>query len=300
LDLTSLPGSLTRLALVNCDVSYADSSSSASSSAVQLSLLQEFEVWRESTDLNPQHVCELLRQADALLKLKYEGDCRSFLASASGVLSQQQSLQHLELQPFEPAIDQLSSNPQAAQLWALTSSSQLTALQLGFWQVPAGAVQQLFPAGRQLQLPQQLSIGYSAAGWELEPGDISSIVACCPSLRCLSAPGVGAAADVGRIATSELQQLRQLTALSTLSISSPSWDPAAAAVLAGMIGGCTAVSCCMYSCDGCSAIEYCDKTWHSLFACSSAGQLLKRRLHACCHVSDMLDGFCNLASQACT
>jgi hypothetical protein len=50
-------------------------------------------------------------------------------------------------------------------------------------------------------------------------------------------------AGVGRISITELQQLQQLTALSTICIHSPSWDPATVAVLAGMTGGCMAVNC---------------------------------------------------------
>jgi hypothetical protein len=242
LELITLPGSLTTLYIVNCDVSYADNSSSASAPVVQLPLLRMFGVWRESTDNNLQHVCKLLRGASALREFKYMGDCGLFLYFTAGAWSQLLRLQRIELLSFEPTSDQQSSDPQAARLWALTSSSQFTSIELGFWQLPAGAVQQLFPAERQLPRLQELIIGRSKAGWELEPGDISSLVACCPNLRCLSRPNKGAAAGVGRISTSELQQLLQLTALSTFSTRIPSWGTAAVTVLADMTSGCMAVS----------------------------------------------------------
>jgi hypothetical protein len=270
LDLGKLPDSLTALSFENCDVSYSDtSSSSASSCAVQQPLLQQLDVSIVSPEGNPggwQPLCLLLRQASALSKLKFVGDCGSFLDRASGVLSQLQSLQHIDLHndSNEPHDDHLLDwDPEADQLAALASCSQLTTLKLGFRRWPAGAVQHLFSAGQQLQRLQGLSIALTAklepgAGWQLEPGDISCIVACCPNLRCLCSRGGywWSAVGVGRISTSELQQLRQLTALSTLSIASPRWVTQAAAVLADMTGGCMAVNCCMYSFGGCSALSF--------------------------------------------
>jgi hypothetical protein len=258
LDLGTLPGSLIALNFVDCIVSYSDTSSSASGYAVQLPLLQELEAYMANSHSNPQHVVLLLRQASALSTLIFWGDCRSFLSRASGVLSQLQSLQHIRLCTAVDGLydDQLADvDPEAVQLAAVTSSSQLTSLDLTCRRVPAGTVQHMFPAGRQLQRLQDLSIEFTAgwqlapgAGWELEPGDISCIVAGCPNLRCLvRSAGIGEFVGVGRISTSELQQLRQLTALSTLSIGKPRWDTAAAAVLADLTGGCMAVSCYMYS-----------------------------------------------------
>jgi hypothetical protein len=239
LDLRTLPASLTALRFKDCDVSYTDASSSDSGAAVQLPLLQKLDVnivHSPRGKCNLQHVCLLLRQTPALSKLNFMGDCCSFLDRASGVLSQLQSLQHIQLWPVG---DQLSSDLEAAQLAALTSSSQLTALEFSCSEVPTGAVQHMFPAGRQLPRLHSFCIGDgSKAGWDLEPGDISRIVACCPNLRCLSRPYLGAAIGVGRISSSELQQLRQLTALTSLVIRSPSWDAAAGAVLADMTGGC--------------------------------------------------------------
>jgi hypothetical protein len=167
------------------------------------------------------------------------------------VLSQLQSLQDIRLRTAVDTLynDQLPDvDPEAVQLAAVTSSSQLTLLDLTCRRVPAGAVQHMFPAGRQ-QL-QTLSIKYTAGwelapgvGWEVEPGDISRIVACCPNLQCLARLAcTGEFVGVGCISTSELQQLRQLTALSTLSIGKPHWDTAAAAVLAGLTGGCMALA----------------------------------------------------------
>jgi hypothetical protein len=210
---------------------------------VQLPLLQKLDVdrVRPQGKCTPQHVCLLLRQTPALSELQFVGDCRSFLDRASGVLSQLQSLQHVWLYTLGWVHDeQLSNDLEAAQLAALTSSSQLTALEFSCLEVPTGAVRHMFAAGRQLPRLQSLCIGYSSKYvWDLEPGDISCIVACCPNLQCLSRSHLGAAIGVGRISTSELQQLQQLTALTSLIIRSPSWDTAAAAVLAGLTGGCT-------------------------------------------------------------
>jgi hypothetical protein len=246
LDLGTLPGSLTALRFRDCDISYADTSSSGH--AVQLPLLQKLDVYMTSPASNLQHLCLLLRQASALSNLMFIGDCRSFLDRASGVLPQLQSLQHIQLHnPRSWGEDSLSSGaaPEAAHHAALTSSSQLTSLELGRWRWSAGAVQHMFPARHQLQRLQTLCVPFTA-GWDLEPGDISCIVACCPNLRCLAGDSYlreGAVVDVGRISTTELQQLRQLTALSTLSIGSPCWDTAAATELADLTGGCMAVTC---------------------------------------------------------
>jgi hypothetical protein len=252
LDLGTLPGSLKALTFTNCDVSYADTSSSGL--AVQLPLLQKLHVCMTSGTSNLQHLCLLLRQAPALSKLRFMGDCRSFLDRASGVLPQLQSLQHIELDDLRRE----GTAPEAAHHAALTSSSQLTSLELLHWRWPVGAVQHMFPAGRQLQRLQKLCVPFTA-GWDLEPGDISCIVACCPNLRCLADDlfiSGSAFVDVGRISTTELQQLRQLTALSTLSIRSPCWDPAAAAVLADLTGGCMAVTFYMYSLGGGNALNW--------------------------------------------
>jgi hypothetical protein len=150
LDLATLPGSLTGLCIQDCDVSYADTSSSTSGSAVQLPLLQKLDMWSENTDPCLQKICLLLRQAPALSKLDFTANRRdggSFLDRAAGMLSQLQSLQHIEM--HIPYAD--NHHAEAAQLAALASCSQLTSLVLSFWRPPAGAVQQLFPAGRQLQ-----------------------------------------------------------------------------------------------------------------------------------------------------
>jgi hypothetical protein len=176
-------------------VGFADTSSNSSSSggsALQLPLLQELDFYKNSTDRNHQHVCLLLHQASALSKLKFFGDCCSFLDSASGVITQLPSLQHIELKTdSQLQHHQLSWDPEAAHLAALTSSSQLTLLELSFWELPAGAVQQLFPAGRQLQRLQELYIGCrrrTVLDWNFEPGDISCIVD--------AAPTCGACADL--------------------------------------------------------------------------------------------------------
>jgi hypothetical protein len=271
LDLGTLPGSLTALKFVDCTVSYSDTSSSASSCAVQLPLLQQLDANMANPESNPQHVVLLLLQASALRYLNFWGDCRSFLSRASGMLSQQQSLQRIQLysaSSWRNREQQRNWDPAAAQLAAVTSSSQLSSLELTCWRWPAGAVQHMFPAGRQLQRLQDLSIEFTAgwelapgAGWELEPGDISCIVAGCPNLRCLfKAAGIGEFVGVGRISTSELQQLRQLTALSSLSIGKPRWDTAAAAVLADLTGGCMALAfhergggCCFMLCRSAAA-----------------------------------------------
>jgi hypothetical protein len=292
LDLGKLPGSLTDLSFRNCYTGHSDTSSSASCCAVQQPLLRALNVSIVGAEVSPecwQHLCLLLRQASALSNLSFRGDCGSFLDRASGVLSQLQSLQymHLDNASNELLNDHLLDwDPKAAQLVAMANCSQLTSLDLGFCRWPAGAVQHMFPAGRQLQRLQQLSIALTddlepGAGWQLEPGDISCIVLCCPNLRCLCSRGGywWSAVRVGRISTTELQQLRKLTAMSTLRIASPRWGAAAAAVLAET-GGCLAVSGCMYSLGGCIAFSACRHGAADISCCHSVERRTTHQLAA--------------------
>jgi hypothetical protein len=138
-----------------------------------------------------------------------------------------QQLQHLEL---HDVVDEASA---AASYAALTSSSQLTALQLTDCSIPYGAARHMFAAGRQLQQLQQLEINASygnhyqyALGTErteemqshslvLGPGDLQRLISCCPRLKQL---GLIWADEDARAATDDLRLLQQLTGLTGLTV----------------------------------------------------------------------------------
>jgi hypothetical protein len=105
-------------------------------------------------------------------------------------------------------------NPPAAAYSALTASSKLVHLDIGYCNLPAGVWQHIFPAGRQLPYLQFLYITFlrHPGGDEGMPPTGSTLVGCCPSLQVLDICGLQYSAAL--LAT--LQRLTELTGLSTL------------------------------------------------------------------------------------
>jgi hypothetical protein len=103
--------------------------------------------------------------------------------TATELLSQLQHLQQLTYLTLN-GHDLTRGTPPAAAFSALTASSKLQHLDIGFCKVPAGAWQHMFPAGRQLSCLQLLNI----ASVRVPPvvADGRRIIACCPNLRYIS------------------------------------------------------------------------------------------------------------------
>jgi hypothetical protein len=154
---------------------------------------------------------------------------------------------------------------------ALTASSNLSSLKVECSSFPAGAIQSVFTASRQLPWLQKMVINEESAsrGWdgrmhsddnapiELDPGDLANLTACSPNLRELSFVWAGT-----NISCSELQLLQRLTALTSLDVGGPAWDDdTVEAVLAGMTGEALTYTCGMlYVCLGPGCIEVAGQT----------------------------------------
>jgi hypothetical protein len=175
---------------------------------------------------------------DSLSPEEEEADAMKGAAALLAAIGGLRQLQHLELKGER---DCLLRTGQPADCAALTASSQLTHLQVYGWEgqpLPCGAVQHMFPAGRQRSQLQQLVLRGLEESWSEGPyittADLHSIVSACPALRCLGITGVLAAgADVSALlqlpstcaslllggsavgdeAAAEVAQLTQLTAL---------------------------------------------------------------------------------------
>lgn len=141
-----------------------------------------------------------------------EGDDRSAEGTAAllRALEQMTCLQDLELS--SEGIDLDSTAPQS--FAALTASTQLTRLVLtpdDYAPLPKGAVQHMFPAGRQLPLLQHIGFRpyiqdqeeFEKEEWCMDGADIGCIAACCTGLQWLELslcvkPGGGFCADSPR------------------------------------------------------------------------------------------------------
>jgi hypothetical protein len=131
------------------------------------------------------------------------------------VLSHLQHMQHLTYLDLSNCMwSQEDGNPPAAAYSALTASSKLVHLDIGYCTLPAGVWQHIFPAGRQLPHLQFLYITDMRlpAGDEGIPPTGSTLVSCCPSLQVLDISGLQYSAEL--LAT--LHRLTELTGLSTL------------------------------------------------------------------------------------
>jgi hypothetical protein len=225
LQLGVLPGSVTYLNLANCTVS--------GSSSLQLPLLQELELKVVKAVNTPEWERMLLTRAVHLRKLSITCRHAGDFAGAWAALPQLQQLQDIY-------IFGLSSWPEAGHYAGLTASSQLTSLQLALRSLPAGAVQRMFSAERQLPLLQVLCVSSSSSfssKWHVGPGDVPSVVKCCPSLRSLCSESSSVLYPDSSVSQGELQQLLQLTELEALAVGGACWgDSAVQGVLAEMTG----------------------------------------------------------------
>jgi hypothetical protein len=129
-----------------------------------------------------------------LLPRNGDNDHRSAEGTAAllRALEQMTCLQDLEL--TLEGIDTKFTAPQSFR--ALTASTQLTRLALtpdDYAPLPKGAVQYMFPAGRELPLLQHITFspyiedpeGWEAAEWCVDGADIGCIAACCTGLQWL-------------------------------------------------------------------------------------------------------------------
>jgi hypothetical protein len=136
---------------------------------------------------------------------------------------------HLQDLNLDLELDTETIDPQ--RFSSLTFSSSLTSLSLtsaGGPALPAGAVQHMFPAGRQLPALEDLTIEShlpAAEGFCLDTGALAHVVNACPSLVCLDIiDAVKPGADL-----SPLLQLPE--SCTSLHIGDARFKPAAAAVL---------------------------------------------------------------------
>ena len=129
-------------------------------------------------------------------------------------LRHQQQLTHLQL--HSRALSLYRDRLPAAAFSALTASTQLQHLNIGPSRLPAGALEHLFPAGR--QLPNLLSLDISAGQlltrqWAAAPQG-SRLVSCCPGLQSLNVRGLQCSAEL-------LSALRGLHGLTQLQLTIP-------------------------------------------------------------------------------
>lgn len=146
-----------------------------------------------TTGLNPVALASITMLTKLQLKCcktaaGVDDNTSGFLATVRGMCQ----LQHLEVLDSCEALLQ-AAEPRACA--ALTASSQLTCLEItnvGTGQaqsLPATALQQMFPAGKQLPQMQHLVIclkwGDDADAGRITTSELSSLVDVCPALTCL-------------------------------------------------------------------------------------------------------------------
>jgi hypothetical protein len=152
------------------------------------------------------------------------------------LLSHLQHLQQLSYLKFQLNYGIGGPGPPAAAYSALTSSSRLQHLEIGYWPVPVGGRLQLFPAGRQLPHLTMLDFGDLDAATVLKG---SRLVSCCPALQSLrvtcdhdssellgTLTGLSSLCDLGLYhsggsSPGGLEVVCQLTGLRALDV----WDP---------------------------------------------------------------------------
>jgi hypothetical protein len=191
-NLQVLPSSITRIELQgDCR------SCSLPAELTQLSGLLQLEL--ESCAVHPRVLscCTQLRVLHMMDNCRLlpgvEGDEQATEGTAAllDALLQLTQLQDLKLQLF--AWDILSTPPQC--FAALTASSQLTQLEVTRdhdTNLPMGAIQHMFPAGRQMQSLQRLGIDSIASidrSWCITKADLRRISQCCPQLQWLDICG---------------------------------------------------------------------------------------------------------------
>jgi hypothetical protein len=156
--------------------------------------------------------------------------------SVSGFLPELQQLTQLTYLELDFVLD--PPVPSAAAYAALTASSKLQVLRLGYCKLPPRVWQHLLPPGKQLLQLQELRVGLQPAyeGLHTLPeggADLDTLVGCCPNLRVLHGLQLdGEPADV-------LPSLTSLTGLQCLGVWSRKVDSisdAAFEVLAQLTG----------------------------------------------------------------
>jgi hypothetical protein len=172
-----------------------------------------------------------------------------------------------------PAAVAASEAEAAANCVAITASTALSLLSLEHCRLPAGALQHMFPAGKQLPQLQLLAIhcipaALSDVDFSLESDtaavrscslainadDVAQLVACCPNLRELSTLWVDGSsssfADAAQLSRA-LTSLTSLTGLTKLGVGGAAWDNAAAEeVVAHMPGEGYMCACIVLLCVG--------------------------------------------------
>jgi hypothetical protein len=134
-------------------------------------------------------------------------------------LQHMQQLTHLDLsftlRSGSPSVEAEVSS--AAAYSALTASSKLRHLNIGFCTLPAGAWQHMFPAGRQLPQLQVLDIRVSTScmmARAFSAAEGSRLVSCCPGLQSLTMAGLQRSAEL-------LAPLQGLSGLQALNLGAP-------------------------------------------------------------------------------
>ena len=133
-------------------------------------------------------------------------------------LQHMQQLTHLDLsftlRNGSPSVEAEASS--AAAYSALTASSKLRHLNIGFCTLPAGAWQHMFPAGRQLPQLQVLDIRVltSVHSRAFSAPEGSRLVSCCPGLQSLTMAGLQRSDEL-------LAPLQGLSGLRELNLGAP-------------------------------------------------------------------------------
>jgi hypothetical protein len=270
--LQDLPSSLTHLDMYECETSWpAAGTQQLAPSSWHLTNLLHFDV----SQVGGFQTAAVARMQNLrFLKLSCMDDGWMMdeldVGELLEILPQLQQLQHLELTQLlylssegQHIWDPADPVAAAASCAGFTASSQLTAPVLTDAGLPAGALQHMFPAGKQLPNLRRLAVfseelgsldgtryasirqDYTPAGIKalaqrdclaVEPGVLAQLAECCPNLCELEM--LWAAGSSSSSSVSELLQLLQLTALIRLAVAGGGWDDAAArAVLAHMTGG---------------------------------------------------------------
>jgi hypothetical protein len=159
--------------------------------------------------------------------------------------------------------------PSPSSCASLTASSQLTALVLKECRLAAGAVQDMFAAGQQLQQLQRLEVVASETyqvdfmfdpdlqntlkfyaellqpdSFNLGPGDLAKLTSCCPRLRDLRLIWCDLPEPARGEAAGAAAPLLQLTALTALWVAGQYWnDVVVERVLAKMTGEVNSSKC---------------------------------------------------------
>jgi hypothetical protein len=169
----------------------------------QLGLLQHLELTQSHLDPSVLTLCPQLQYLvlDQLIHLQVhltaDGTYAAAVATLLGAIASMRQLQHLHLVQLLP--DGLAACTDITALSSLTASSQLTELKIEGWArgmglsssrcaqlLPPGALQMVFPAGRQLPALRVLQLHCAGRTPVADTDDLVSIGRCCTALQYLS------------------------------------------------------------------------------------------------------------------